>query len=292
LHALRYNERIYLFPAEEAMPLFLRAFAERQGGTTLWAAMALLLMSTSACTTLSAPVPTHNIVMVDRTGATIDPTGNHDCKPGYPCNGKYFWLGDYRPLSSVQYAAYMDSIFRDLMTYPVDKNGKRKILIFVHGGLGTQLESIRRATATRCAIADAGYYPIFVNWQSSFLASYFSHLLSLRRGEDVGHSPEGWLLAPFYFVSDLARAASRYVSVSYFMFKSDIETMRQNRQLKEQEQEPVKQEKGVAHLAAKSLGQPLDIKPGDDVRGWSEKLGRLTAYIPTHCCPRTPGIWA
>src|SRR5579859_1980496 len=103
-----------------------------------------LVLGASGCTVaLKTPVATDHIVMVDRTGSAVDPTGNKDCRPSYPCDGKHFILGDYRSLTRDDTLAAQRAMFDDLMRFPVDpQTGKRKILIFVHGGLNTQLESI------------------------------------------------------------------------------------------------------------------------------------------------------
>lgn len=58
-----------------------------------------------------------------------------------------------------------------------------KIMIFVHGGLNTQRETIERANTLYNQIAKAGYYPLFINWRASFTASYLEQLWYIRQGE-------------------------------------------------------------------------------------------------------------
>lgn len=59
----------------------------------------------------------------------------------------------------------------------------KKIMIFVHGGLNTQLHTIKRAEQLYNKIARAGYYPLFINWRASFTASYLEQLWYIRQGE-------------------------------------------------------------------------------------------------------------
>jgi len=70
-------------------------------------------------------------------------------------------------------------------------------------------------------IAQEGYYPIFINWQSSLFSSYGDHLVNVRQGESWDNW--GWILTPFYFVSDVARAAARAPVVWYYQLRNDAE---------------------------------------------------------------------
>ncbi len=90
---------------------------------------------------------------------------------------------------------------------PRDARGRYKVLLFVHGGLNTQYETLERVRLGTDRIMEAGYFPVFVNWQSSFARAYAEHLFVLRQGEEWRSS--GWVLSPFYLAADLARAAVR-----------------------------------------------------------------------------------
>src|SRR5260370_20042006 len=60
----------------------------------------------------------------------------------------------------------------------VGPSGKRRILIFVHGGLNTASASVKRAVDLYSVILtnkDDSYYPIFINWRSGLTSSYFEH---------------------------------------------------------------------------------------------------------------------
>lgn len=66
---------------------------------------------------------------------------------------------------------------------PDPSKDPKKIMIFVHGGLNTQLQTIKRAEKLYNRIAKAGYYPLFINWRASFTASYLEQLWYIRQGE-------------------------------------------------------------------------------------------------------------
>ncbi|MBZ0158597.1 MAG: hypothetical protein K8G79_00360 [bacterium] len=62
-------------------------------------------------------------------------------------------------------------------------NNPKKIMIFVHGGMNTQLHTIKRAEQLYNKIAKAGHYPLFINWRASLAASYLEQLWYIRQGE-------------------------------------------------------------------------------------------------------------
>ena len=100
--------------------------------------------------------------------------------------------------------------------------GKRKVLIYVHGGLNTQVSTIERAKDLYEVIDRAGYYPIFINWQSSLVSSYLDHLLYIRQGKWRNW---GLLLAPFYLTGDILRGLARAPLTWSFMFYNDAESI-------------------------------------------------------------------
>lgn len=166
-----------------------------------------------------------HIVMWDRLGKPVDPTGNINCKEdnGGWCDGKHTSLRNYNQISDDQFNQHLDGLIRAL---PKDK---RKVLIFFHGGLNTQVETVQRVADINQEITNFGYFPIFINWQSSLITSYFDHLLHIRQGEYWGESDEGkWaglLTAPFYFLGDIARSIARAPVVMGLMIRNDIQTV-------------------------------------------------------------------
>ena len=101
-------------------------------------------------------------------------------------------------------------------------------MIFVHGGLNTQIETIERvADPWRTdklynLIAREGYYPIFVNWRASCTASYFEQLFLVRQGEK--QQVIGPLTAVPTFGVDIARSIARAPLVWTVQTRNDFNT--------------------------------------------------------------------
>lgn len=82
------------------------------------------------------------------------------------------------------------------------------ILLYVHGGRVSYEKGYARVAQRGAAIDSAGYYPIFINWNSSGGSSLWWHLFRIRQGQDWG-PVRGTLSAPFMIAGSLGRAVSR-----------------------------------------------------------------------------------
>jgi hypothetical protein len=91
--------------------------------------------------------------------------------------------------------------------------GKNRILIFVNGGLNSIGTSVERAREQVPCMVRAGFFPVFLVWQSSFGDAYWEQISRVRNGRLYGH-PRA--TAPIYFLADigqgLARAPATYLS--------------------------------------------------------------------------------
>ncbi len=127
------------------------------GLITLW--LALL----TGCSSIPQ-VPTEHILMFSGRGNPVDPTGNIGCadKPT-PCDGSHFWLTDYHEMDRSLYKDYLSKLFDAMRRDAPVVDGKRRLLIFLHGGLNTQVGTIEQAAVLHNSIKAAGYFPIFVN---------------------------------------------------------------------------------------------------------------------------------
>ncbi len=181
------------------------------------ALVAFVLMA-SAC---SITVPTNHIVMANGLGNPTDPSSNFFGK-----HLSYVPGVTYRQMDDVRFGEHLYQIRQAMIAHPVEANGKRKVLIFIHGGLNTATDSVARASRLNESIGQAGYFPVFVNWESSFPTSYFDHLFNFRQGRRTFHwccgnpdAPEplktavgavvGALTMPFYLATDMARGVLR-----------------------------------------------------------------------------------
>ena len=84
---------------------------------------------------------------------------------------------------------------------------KRRLVVYIHGGLNTPRGTLERVNRLLAPMTEDGYFPIFVNWRSSLVSSWFEHLLYVRQGEDWGWW--GVPFAPFFLTHDVARAVIR-----------------------------------------------------------------------------------
>lgn len=215
--------------------------------------LGMVFLATAGCAAL-ANVPTTHIVMVNGRGNPVDPTGNTGCrdKPA-SCHdareqSRHFWLPpvEYRqmdrgfvmapslPLSSAgsiassssSYDEYLRGLFEDLVRNAPTKGNRKQILIFVHGGLNTQVGTVERATELLQAIPKQDYYPIFINWQSSLFSSYADHLVHIRQGEswDSFGLLTTPVFVPVYFGADVARAIARAPIVWYFLAQNWVKS--------------------------------------------------------------------
>lgn len=105
---------------------------------------------------------------------------------------------------------------------PRHKDGQ--ILIFVHGGLNPLTNSLAAADSEMDCVMDAGYYPIYLDWDSDFFSTYCEHIVSITQGDtDSGLIRD--LLIPGYVLADLGRAACRIPIVWCNQFASDIQSI-------------------------------------------------------------------
>uniref|UniRef100_A0A831XK10 Lipoprotein n=1 Tax=Geobacter metallireducens TaxID=28232 RepID=A0A831XK10_GEOME len=97
-----------------------------------------------------------------------------------------------------------------------------RILIFVHGGLNMLHTSSRRIKELMDGYFSghpSEHYPIFVNWDSGFVSTYFEHLTLVRQGKI--EPVTGPLTAPFVFVEDTGRAAARAPIAWFRQYETD-----------------------------------------------------------------------
>jgi hypothetical protein len=191
------------------------------------------LLLTVGCGSNYGHVPKANVIMVNAGGRPVDPTGNINCNSNTNngCNGKHSALIAYNEVTPEKYEKHIEAVIDGLSQYSEKrKDAPRKILIFIHGGLNLQTYSVERAAELVQTISDEEKsYPIFINWQSAWLPSYWKHLVHVRQGEDWGEGAwstlGGYLTAPVYLATDLARAAMRAPAVTFLQIRNDIETV-------------------------------------------------------------------
>ncbi|MBV8216171.1 MAG: hypothetical protein JOZ08_23375 [Verrucomicrobia bacterium] len=104
-----------------------------------------------------------------------------------------------------KYEAQLEQMFRAIEHQP-----RRRLLLFVHGGL-TTLETanqLAQDVGRRIESSSPDTYPIFLNWDSGLLSSYNYHLAYERNGISYKGTPAEYSAAalfPFVLVSDIGR---------------------------------------------------------------------------------------
>lgn len=248
------------------------------GGLVVLAAFLLL----GGCSGLGT-VPAAHVAMFDKRGALVDPTGNAGCtEAGELCNGSHVPLRRYRAFGEDDRQRYLQDLFAELKAQAPVKDGRRQLLLFVHGGLNTRKSALKRAVELTAPILDDGpYYPIFVNWRSSLVSSYADHLLWIRQGK--ARPVLGLLSSPVILGIDLVRAVARAPLVWGGQLINAVSTM------------PVvhspdslmeRQGRLVANYYA-SIPSPdspdhpgaIAVETGEDQRCWPEMLAAGTSYL-------------
>lgn len=173
----------------------------------LWLSMLVITTALCGCT---FKVTANNVIMLDEYSRLLDPTGNIDCTNTSPklCDGKHLTIMTYKQLDAAQREPYIQGLLDGLRNAPKGRDGKRHVLIFVHGGLNTQTGSVKRVSELASRITDAGYYPIFLNWRSSWSFNYFDHLFYVRQGEEWS-TFSGFLTSPVVLAYDIGRGLFR-----------------------------------------------------------------------------------
>ncbi len=126
------------------------------------------------------------------------------------------------PFTMPQYRTRLDDIFADASTFFKGKPGKKTILIFIHGGLNSPDDSLAAADLEMKNVIAAGYYPIYIDWNSDLLNTYGEHCISLTQGR-TDNTIIRWLFTPAYVLADIGRAATRMPIVYLNEFASDLQ---------------------------------------------------------------------
>ena len=224
-------------------------------------------------------VTPHHIVMMNSRGKVIDPTGNTGCTSPYGerCNGRHTIWSGYRELSNFETAEYAEQIVEQLRNHKPSPDGKRRVLIFIHGGLNSGVGAIRRATRLQDTIHKAGYYPIFVNWNSALISSYREHIFYVRQGEHWGKNPLSLGLTPFYFLADLFRSIAKTPVAWFQMIRSD----RESRPKSAKHRMATEEVQRLTSRVVSDRESTITIHAGRDLRTASERRTASVGYVAT-----------
>lgn len=191
--------------------------------------MCIILMQTTACSTVlkqSGTLERHAII-VDKTGkpylpiepSTCTTTGEFDT-----CNDSRHWTTKIEETYLTNaYNEYVHRLILAAKEHFTKKNMlRKKLLVFIHGGLNQQGNSNERVSTLANRIKEETqdeYYPIFVNWNSALFSSYGEHLTSVRQGSTDSWA---WATSPTYLATDLGRGLIRAPVVWWSLIRNDL----------------------------------------------------------------------
>jgi pimeloyl-ACP methyl ester carboxylesterase len=213
----------------------------------------------TGCRTVEAP--SQHVVLVDHSGHSLYLAGANARKRESPQD----------------FAHHLAAITNAIATSTncLAPDGTRQILIFVHGGLNSYNTSLQRVNDLTHEIADAHYYPLFVNWDSGLMSSYWEHLFLVRQGQVK--RVWGPVTFPLYFVADVGRAVTRAPVVWYYQLTSDFTTTARY-------ESPIRLWHSRSNRVARASGvdrRGLSLSIGSDERTWGSQCGYFTSYVIT-----------
>lgn len=246
------------------------------------------LAALCGCTNMRMDVPVRHVVMFNEDGRLLDPTGTVGCQePPALCQGQHLSIIPYAELREDQRQAYVDEVLAGLKDAPrgperkVAGQGegdggqaggvpKRRLLVFVHGGLNTQKATVERVVALTGSITEAKYHPLFVNWRSSLISSYFDHAFFIRQGEQS--NVIGPLTAPFVIAADIGRAVVRAPLVWGSQLQGGVQTwpgLDLPYGLEERQKQLARKQDDPPPVGG-SPAMAIDIVHGEDDRSWTD----------------------
>ena len=155
------------------------------------------------------------------------------------------------------------------------QSGKKKLMLFVHGGLNDRKEGMEHFWRDYKEVLRGEYYPVFVVWPSGWKATYVEHLLWVRQGvraETFNQKLFSLSTSPFTLLADLGRALTRLPMVIANNSRSDVETTT-----------PIRtREGGAAVQQYQELArEDYAVAIGDDYSRTSDRFLRDTSYWGT-----------
>ena len=228
-------------------------------GTLIFA----LLCCLSGCA--SAHAPRQNVVLINRSGMALAPDGERvrqkECEQEFE---------EHLSAITNAMATSKDCLARD---------GTKRILIFIHGGMNSVNNSLAKANELVPRISADKYYPLFINWNSGLWSSYWEHLTLVRQGEV--QRVWGPLTSPLYLAADLGRAIVRAPVVWYYQLTSDATTAARYETPRFVRRALFLPRQSDDVTPDRAREERLGLWPGKDRRTDLDRFGYGTAYFLT-----------
>jgi hypothetical protein len=203
-----------------------------------------------------------HVVLIDGRGRPLDPaTERRLDEPG----------------ASLGFQAHLDSLLGNIRRQGTE--GRRDVLLFVHGGLNTFDGSRERALRLGPAMEAAGYQPLFLIWSSSLIVGLKDQLARSRN--DVHTNPLlNALYLTAYWPAVVLRGLARSPEVYTLQFREDFSTISSTFLRTQTDARKV-----YGMLEARHAADPahqIEVSwPLDDGAGFERKLGRGALYFRT-----------
>ena len=142
---------------------------------------------------------------------------------------KYGWpvppFEDKAFTNRAAYLSHFTNVVNHVLATAPERDGKKQILIFAHGGLNSRKDRLRRASdlLERVDGIRKDYNPVFLNWDSGFGSTYWEHLISVRHGR-LANPIWGKATAPFLFLGDMGRGFAGLPSALLEQGKLDVQS--------------------------------------------------------------------
>lgn len=160
------------------------------------------------------PIPqaAEHVLAVDNSGAAIDP-----------------WA-PAGEVDKLDFAAHVRRLFTAFADYSEARRRagrSARLLFYVNGGLNGNDTALRRAVEQAPCMRRAGYFPVFLIWNSDFTDSYWEQISHVRHGRRYD-APRP--TTPIYFLADvgqgIARAPATYLNMlGEFLETSEVSLM-------------------------------------------------------------------
>ncbi len=196
---------------------------------------AIFLVQTTGCSKVlkeSGTLKRHAII-VNKAGKPYLPIEPSNCTTGNSdeCEDSREWsTNEEKTYLTKAYDEYLDRLISSAKEhFDKTEGSKKKLLLFIHGGLNQWEDSNERASELAKKImaeTHGEYYPIFVNWDSALLSSYGEHLTSVRQGKTDRWA---WATSPTYLATDLGRGLIRAPVVWWSLIRNDLTSTPSNK---------------------------------------------------------------
>jgi len=148
----------------------------------------------------------HHAVVIDHNGRAVPiVTGDIPLWSSQPDIHTYH----RPPLTPAEYEEYLEEMMKRVARH-IDneegEEGRKGVVLIVHGGNESAKKTLKLSIELWPKILATGWYPIFVNCNSSMASAYFEQLLRIRSGR---YTLWALLSAPLFLLADVLSALAR-----------------------------------------------------------------------------------